>query len=65
VRVCVENLAAYHNARWTVDVLAGGSHGLIQTRHGLDSELTSATRFAGNYLAALRAWVADHVDFPA
>jgi dienelactone hydrolase len=64
VRVCVANLAADHNTRWTVDVLHGGSHGLIATRHGLDSELPAATRFADGYFAALRAWVAGHITFP-
>jgi dienelactone hydrolase len=64
VRACIRNLTAYHNARWTVDVLPGGSHGLISTSNGLDSELMSATRFAGDYFAALRAWVAGHVTFP-
>jgi len=64
VRICVQNLARYHNRLWTVDVVPGGSHGLIQTRHGLDSELPGATRFAGNYLAAIRAWAARYVTFP-
>jgi uncharacterized protein len=64
VRICVQNLARYHNPLWTVDVLADGSHGLIQTRHGLDSELPGATRFAGDYLAAIRVWVARHITFP-
>jgi len=64
VRVSVANLAAYHNPDWTVIVLPGGSHGLIATRQGLDSELADATRFAPGYFAALRAWVAAHITFP-
>jgi len=64
VRVCVQNLARFRNPLWTVDILPGGSHGLIQTRHGLDSELPAATRFTGNYFAAIRAWVARYVTFP-
>jgi len=64
VRVCVTTLAAYHNQDWTVVVLPGGTHGLIATRSGLDSELTDATRFARGYFAALRAWVAAHITFP-
>jgi len=64
VRVCVRKLAAYHNRLWAVHVLAAGSHGLIATRHGLDSELISATRFAGGYFSMLRAWVAGHITFP-
>jgi len=63
VRVSVANLAGYHNPDWTVAVLRGGSHGLIATRHGLDSELADATRFAPGYLAVLRAWVAAHITF--
>ena len=64
VRLCVATLAAYHNQDWTVVVLPGGSHGLIATRHGLNSELTGATRFAPGYFAAVRAWVAAHITFP-
>jgi uncharacterized protein len=64
VRVCVATLAAYHNKDWTVVVLPGGSHGLISTRHGLDTELADATRFAPGYFAALRAFLAAHVTFP-
>jgi dienelactone hydrolase len=64
VRVSVANLAAYHNPDWTVIVLPGGSHGLIATREGLDTELTDATRFAPDYFAALRTWVAAHITFP-
>ena len=64
VRVSVANLAAYRNPDWTVIVLPGGSHGLIATRQGLDSELADATRFAPGYFAALRAWVAAHITFP-
>ena len=45
VRVCVANLAAYHNPDWTVIVLPEGSHGLIATSHGLDTELAGATTF--------------------
>lgn len=45
-------------------VLPGGSHGLIATKHGLDSELTGAASFAPGYFAALRAWVAAHITFP-
>src|SRR5215469_5016815 len=63
VRVSVANLAGYHNPDWTVAVLRGGSHGLIATRHGLDSELADATRFAPDYLAVLRAWVEAHITF--
>ena len=65
VRICVQNLARYHNPLWAVHVLPGGSHGLIQTRHGLNTELPAATRFAGNYLAVIRAWVARNVTFPS
>jgi uncharacterized protein len=64
VRVSVANLTAYHNPDWTVVVLPGGSHGLIATRQGLDTELTDATRFAPGYLTAIRAWVAAHITFP-
>jgi dienelactone hydrolase len=64
VRVCVANLATYHNQDWTVTVLPGGSHGLIATRQGLDPELAHATRFASGYFAALRAWIAAHITFP-
>jgi pimeloyl-ACP methyl ester carboxylesterase len=64
VRVSVANLAAYHNPDWTMIVLPGGSHGLIATRYGLDTELADATRFAPGYLSALRAWVAAHISFP-
>lgn len=64
VRVCVAKLASYHDRRWTVHVLAGGSHGLIATRHGLDTGLAAATRFAPGYFAAVRAWVAAHLTFP-
>jgi len=63
VRVSVANLAGYHNPDWTVVVLRGGSHGLIATRHGLDSELADATRFAPGYVVVLRAWVAAHITF--
>ena len=45
-------------------VLPGGSHGLITTRQGLDTELADATRFAPGYLTAIRAWVAAHITFP-
>jgi len=65
VRICVQNLARYHNPLWAVHVLPGGSHGLIQTRRGLNTELPAATRFAGNYFAAIRAWVARNVTFPS
>ena len=64
VRVCVATLAAYHRKDSTVVVLPGGSHGLIATKHGLDSELTDATSFAPGYFAALRTWVAAHITFP-
>jgi uncharacterized protein len=64
VRVSVANLAAYHHPDWTVIVLPGGSHGLIATREGLDTELTGATQFVPGYFAALRAWVAAHITFP-
>lgn len=64
VRVSVANLTAYHNPDWTVVVLPGGSHGLIATSHGLDTELADATSFAPGYFAALRAWVAAHIAFP-
>ena len=64
VRVSVANLAAYHNPDWTVIVLPGGSHGLIATSHGLDTELTDATRFAPGYFTVLRAWVVAHITFP-
>ena len=64
VRVSVANLAAYHNPDWTVIVLPRGSHGLIATNHGLDTELTDATRFAPGYFTVLRAWVVAHITFP-
>ncbi len=64
VRVCVASLAAYHNPDWTVVVLPGGSHGLIATKSGLDTELTDATRFAPGYFAAVRAFLAAHITFP-
>jgi dienelactone hydrolase len=64
VRVCLARLAAFKNPLWTVDVLPHGSHGTIETQHGLDSEVASATRFAGDYFAAVRAWVAQHITFP-
>jgi uncharacterized protein len=64
VRLSVANLAGYHNPRWTVVVLPGGSHGLIATRHGLDPELADATRFALGYFTTLSAWVAAHITFP-
>jgi uncharacterized protein len=64
VRVSVAKLAADHNPDWTVIVLPGGSHGLIATRQGLDTELADATRFAPGYLTAIRAWVAAHITFP-
>jgi dienelactone hydrolase len=64
VRVCVAKLASYHDRPWTVHVLPGGSHGLIATRHGLDTELAAATRFAPGYFTAVRAWVAAHIAFP-
>ena len=60
----VADLAAYHDPDWTVIVLPGGSHGLIATAHGLDTELTDATRFATGYLAELRSWVTSHITFP-
>jgi len=63
VRVSVANLAAHHDPDWTVAVLKGGSHGLIATRQGLDTELATATRFAPGYFAALRSWVAAHITF--
>ena len=63
VRVCVAQLATYHNAQWTVDVLPGGNHGTLVTAHGLDPEVPAATRFAGDYFAAVRAWVASHATF--
>jgi hypothetical protein len=62
--VSVAHLAAYHSPDWTVIVLPGGSHGLIATRQGLDTELTDAIRFAPGYLTAIRAWVAAHITFP-
>jgi len=65
VRLSVANLAAYHNPRWTVVVLPGGSHGLIATRYGLDTELADATRFAPGYFTTLSTWVAAHITFPA
>jgi len=64
VRICVAKLAAFRDRPWTVRVLAGGSHGLILTRRGLDSELAAATRFAPGYFPALRRWVAAHISFP-
>jgi pimeloyl-ACP methyl ester carboxylesterase len=64
VRLSLANLAAYHNPRWTVLVLPGGSHGLIATRHGLDTELDDATRFAPGYFTTLSTWVAAHITFP-
>jgi dienelactone hydrolase len=64
VRVSVADLAAYHDPDWAVIVLPGGSHGLIATAHGLDTELTDATRFATGYLAELRSWVTAHITFP-
>ena len=64
VRVSVANLAAYHNPEWTVIELPGGSHGLISSSHGLDTELAGATRFAPGYFTTLRAWVAAHITFP-
>jgi len=65
VRLSVANLAAYHNPRWTVVVLPGGSHGLTATRYGLDTELADATRFAPGYFTTLSTWVAAHITFPA
>jgi uncharacterized protein len=64
VQLSIANLARYHHRNWTVVVLPGGSHGLIATQHGLDPELAGATRFAGNYLAAIRDWVRHTVTFP-
>src|SRR6266851_1077326 len=64
VRVCLHNLASFHNQLWTVVVLPGGSHGLIKTKHGLNAEVPAAARFAGNYLRLLRMWVAGHITFP-
>jgi uncharacterized protein len=64
VRVSVADLAAYHDPDWTVIVLPEGNHGLIATAHGLDTELTYATRFATGYLAELRSWVTAHITFP-
>jgi dienelactone hydrolase len=64
VRLSVANLAAHRNPGWAVVVLPGGSHGLIATRHGLDTELADATRFAPGYFPALRTWVAAHIAFP-
>jgi uncharacterized protein len=63
VRVCMRNLESFHNQLWTVVVLPGGSHGLIKTKDGLDAELPTAARFAGNYLRLLRVWVARHITF--
>ena len=65
VRVCVAQLAGYANALWTVDVLPGGNHGTLVTAHGLDPEVPAATRFAGDYFAAVRAWVGAHVTSAA
>ena len=64
VHLCVAKLASYRNPLWTVHVLAGGSHGLIETRHGLDAELATATRFAPGYFADVRKWVSRHITFP-
>jgi uncharacterized protein len=64
VQLSIANLTRYHRRTWDVVVLPGGSHGLIATKHGLDPELAGATRFAGNYLAAIRAWVRHTVTFP-
>ena len=64
VRICVAKLASYRNPLWTVRVLAGGSHGLIETAHGLDAELATATRFAPGYFAYVRKWVSMHITFP-
>jgi dienelactone hydrolase len=65
VRVSVDNLASYNNPNWTVDVLPGGNHGTVETSNGLDSEVIRATRFAGNYFAVVRAWLAKLVTLPA
>jgi hypothetical protein len=63
--VSVDNLATYHNPNWTVDMLPGAGHGTVETGNGLDSEVPGATRFAGNYFAAVRAWLADRATLPA
>jgi dienelactone hydrolase len=64
VRVCVATLAALHGSDWTVDVLPGGSHGLIATANGLNAEVAHATQFAAGYFDDVRAFVAAHVTFP-
>jgi uncharacterized protein len=64
VRVSVANLASYKNPNWTVDVLAGGSHGTVETANGLNSEVSSAARFAGSYFADVRAWLTARVTLP-
>jgi dienelactone hydrolase len=64
VRVCLARLATFHNSLWTIDVLPSGNHGTLVTAHGLDSEVPQATRFAGDYFAAVRAWVDRYVGAP-